>query len=163
MAAKRGRYPDGRHDRKLEGGMPSRVPLRHLSIRVPWHDPGWAGVVCKNPKANAACLALDRIRQTRKDNLEMSVAGKLLTSLPASPLPSPSVEIRVLAYASSPRSFLRSQAMRSGHLCFARATATPWNFIPPSLGTRSSKAFSMSVLLTMLFTNPILSLFTFGA
>ena len=25
-------------------------PLRHVSVRVPWHDNGWNGSVCKDPK-----------------------------------------------------------------------------------------------------------------
>ena len=29
-------------------------PLRHLSIRVPWHDNGWNGTVCRVPKHNGA-------------------------------------------------------------------------------------------------------------
>ena len=37
------------------------APLRHLSIRVPWHDAGWAGTVCNDPTANTACLVLKRI------------------------------------------------------------------------------------------------------
>ena len=32
------------------------LPLRHLSIRVPWHDSGWDGRVCQNPTANTSCL-----------------------------------------------------------------------------------------------------------
>ncbi len=33
-----------------------RYPLRHISIRVPWHDNGWMGTVCDNPEQNGACL-----------------------------------------------------------------------------------------------------------
>ena len=47
--------------RKADG---SRVlPLRHISIRVPWHDDGWNGCICKKPQSNTACQALDRIRE----------------------------------------------------------------------------------------------------
>ena len=31
-------------------------PIRHLSVRVPWHDSGWNGTVCVDPKNNVACL-----------------------------------------------------------------------------------------------------------
>jgi ATP-dependent exoDNAse (exonuclease V) alpha subunit len=58
------------------------LPLRHLSIRVPWHDSGWDGTVCRKPKENAACLALNRIRDGRNDDLEDSVAGQSLSDLP---------------------------------------------------------------------------------
>jgi ATP-dependent exoDNAse (exonuclease V), alpha subunit - helicase superfamily I member len=49
---------------------------------VPWHDAGWNGAICKDPKGNAACLALDRIRATRNDEQEVDSAEKLLTELP---------------------------------------------------------------------------------
>ncbi|MCR6640493.1 MAG: hypothetical protein NVV82_16215 [Sporocytophaga sp.] len=29
-----------------------RYILKHLSVRVPWHDRGWDGSICNNPKAN---------------------------------------------------------------------------------------------------------------
>lgn len=29
------------------------LPIRHLSARIPWHDAGWNGTVCKNPKDNS--------------------------------------------------------------------------------------------------------------
>jgi len=29
-------------------------PLRHISIRVPWHDTGWDGRVCTFPRLNGA-------------------------------------------------------------------------------------------------------------
>jgi len=28
----------------------------HISVRVAWHDSGWNGRICKNPKANAYCV-----------------------------------------------------------------------------------------------------------
>jgi len=39
--------------------------MAHLSIRVPWHDSGWAGTICARPLDNSACLALRRIGQQR--------------------------------------------------------------------------------------------------
>ena len=33
-------------------------PLKHISIRVPWHDTGWDGRVCAAPRLNGACLKL---------------------------------------------------------------------------------------------------------
>jgi hypothetical protein len=32
----------------------NKFPLRHVSVRVPWHDAGWAGVVCSAPALNGA-------------------------------------------------------------------------------------------------------------
>ena len=40
-------------------------PTRHISIRVPWHDNGWNGSVCKNQKFNTACLKLKNISNAK--------------------------------------------------------------------------------------------------
>ena len=61
--------------------MSSRLPLRHVSIRVPWHDAGWDGTVCRNPKGNAACLVLKEIRDSRNDDLEQELAGRSVATL----------------------------------------------------------------------------------
>ena len=44
-----------------------QLPLKHVSIRVPWHDSQWNGTVCQHPMENASCLVLSRIRETRDD------------------------------------------------------------------------------------------------
>ena len=43
-----------------------QLPLRHLSVRVPWNDTGWTGVVCKKPVENIACLILN-LKTLRND------------------------------------------------------------------------------------------------
>ena len=58
-----------------------RIPLRHLSVRVPWHDAGWDGTVCRAPRLNSSCLALNRIGATRNDALEEAHAGERLDEL----------------------------------------------------------------------------------
>jgi len=50
--------------------------LRHISIRVPWHDSGWTGCVCKKPADNVSCLILRRVREQRNDDVEKKLAGK---------------------------------------------------------------------------------------
>ena len=50
-------------------------PLKHISIRVPWHDTGWDGRVCAAPRLNGACLKLKGIAEKRDDDAE--VAGPL--------------------------------------------------------------------------------------
>lgn len=60
---------------------PEQRPIRHISIRVPWHDNGWNGEVCRAPKRNGSCLKLPRIAAERLDDQEESVAGKSLQSL----------------------------------------------------------------------------------
>ena len=46
-------------------GLDSRLPLRHMSIRVPWHDNGWSGTTCNEPELNCSCLRLPRISAHR--------------------------------------------------------------------------------------------------
>jgi ATP-dependent exoDNAse (exonuclease V) alpha subunit len=58
-----------------------RYSLKHLSIRVPWHDNAWNGSVCNNPKANGACLILKNCALNRDDEKEQALAGKLLSDL----------------------------------------------------------------------------------
>ena len=57
-------------------------PLKHISIRIPWHDTGWDGSVCSVPRLNGACLKLKQIAEKRNDNAEESVAGKSIKDLP---------------------------------------------------------------------------------
>ena len=53
-----------------------RYPLRHLSVRVPWHDDGWRGTVCQAPHLNGACTKITRIGREKKDEKEVRIAGK---------------------------------------------------------------------------------------
>ena len=61
--------------RVIEGAR--RIPTQHISIRVPWHDSGWNGRVCQNPRGNTHCVALPRIGDTKDDEWEISVAGEI--------------------------------------------------------------------------------------
>lgn len=56
-------------------------PLKHVSIRVPWHDRGWNGTVCKNPKKNSACLILKNCAMNRDDERENQLAGSRIDQL----------------------------------------------------------------------------------
>ena len=62
-----------------------RIPMHHLSVRVPWHDAGWDGTVCRLPRQNSSCLALNRIGSAKDDALEDSHAGELLHRVPVAP------------------------------------------------------------------------------
>ena len=55
--------------------------VRHLSMRIPWHDRGWDGHVCNKPLENSSCLTLNLIAESRKDEFEQSVAGKAFDDL----------------------------------------------------------------------------------
>lgn len=72
----------------------TEYPLRHLSIRVPWHDSGWDGRVCAAPRLNGACLKLKRIAEKRDDAAEEAVAGQSIKDLPEGKWP-PCVAERV--------------------------------------------------------------------
>ena len=47
-----------------------RLPLHHVTIRVPWHDRGWNGTVCARPLDNSSCLILPRIGEGRRDEVD---------------------------------------------------------------------------------------------
>jgi len=50
--------------------------VQHLSVRVPWHDSGWAGAVCRDPLANSSCVLLENVGRRREDEREVIAAGK---------------------------------------------------------------------------------------
>ena len=64
-----------------------RLPVRHLSIRVPWHDAGWAGTVCSRPSTNTACRVLPRIAESKDDAAEECIKGQSLAGLSPNQLP----------------------------------------------------------------------------
>ena len=41
--------------------------MKHISIRVPWHDSDWNGCVCKAPACNTFCKVLPRIAMARSN------------------------------------------------------------------------------------------------
>lgn len=55
--------------------------MRHLTVRVAWHDSGWDARVCAAPSRNSFCLALDRVREERNDAAEDALAGRPLSEL----------------------------------------------------------------------------------
>jgi len=48
---------------------------QHLSIRVPWKDNGYSGLVCDKPCYNNACLRLRNIADSRDDDFEETLKG----------------------------------------------------------------------------------------
>ncbi|MBU1297911.1 MAG: ATP-dependent RecD-like DNA helicase [Bacteroidetes bacterium] len=55
--------------------------MKHISIRLPWHDKGWDGCVCDKPSLNSYCKGFhsvnaDRIRREKKDKTEEKIAGE---------------------------------------------------------------------------------------
>ena len=49
---------------------------QHLSIRIPWKDNGYCGLVCEKPCYNNACLRLKNISDSRDDRLEETLKGQ---------------------------------------------------------------------------------------
>ena len=63
------------------------IPSQHISIRVPWHDAGWAGTVCNKPASNTACRSLRHIAKEKDDEAETNVAGVSFENLSPEQLP----------------------------------------------------------------------------
>ena len=61
--------------------------MKHISIRIPWHDNKWNGSVCRNPDSNPFCMALHNIATKRNVKEEQSVAGKAWSKLKQTLLP----------------------------------------------------------------------------
>ncbi|MFC7819975.1 AAA family ATPase [Streptomyces sp. NPDC057367] len=61
--------------------------MRHLTIRVAWHDTAWDGRVCAAPSRNGYCTDLQRIRVERDDAAEDAHAGRDVSTLSAEAMP----------------------------------------------------------------------------
>jgi hypothetical protein len=86
-----------------------RVPRSHLSVRVPWHDAGWDGTVCRAPRQNSSCLALNRIGAAKRDETEERPAGQFLDSVPHDEAP-PCFSERVSFLSARPQHRLARHA-----------------------------------------------------
>ena len=65
----------------------SKYELKHISIRVPWHDKKWNGSICDHAKNNSACLVLKNCSENRDDQKETTHSGKYLKDLAESDFP----------------------------------------------------------------------------
>ena len=74
--------PSENTEEQPEERQTARYPLRHLSVRVPWHDDGWRGTVCKAPNLNGACTKITRIGREKRDEVEVRIAGQSFENLP---------------------------------------------------------------------------------
>lgn len=48
--------------------------MKHLTVRVAWHDSRWDGTICTSPLDNSFCISLDRIRAEKDDLAETRIA-----------------------------------------------------------------------------------------
>jgi hypothetical protein len=60
-------------------GIGGGTVAQHISIRIPWKDNGYAGLVCAKPCHNNSCLRLKNIADNRDDNFEKTLAGCTMT------------------------------------------------------------------------------------
>ena len=88
------------------------LPLRHLSVRVPWHDSRWAGTICTSPLENASCLVLPRVRDGRDDDLEVEHAGESWDQI--APHARPPCMFERASFMSPARARVRGEAPISG-------------------------------------------------
>ncbi len=65
----------------------SQFPLRHISIRVPWHDAGWNGSICKEPVHNNSCLKLTNIAGSKNESFEAEHAGESIQQMDSKSFP----------------------------------------------------------------------------
>ncbi|WP_242272084.1 ATP-dependent RecD-like DNA helicase [Bacillus cereus group sp. BfR-BA-01310] len=65
-----------------------KYPIKHLSLRVPWHDNRWNGTICNHPRENSSCLILKNCALSRNDEKEESLAGKSIEELQQGQFPS---------------------------------------------------------------------------
>ncbi len=61
--------------------------MRHLTLRVAWHDNRWNGGICIAPAHNPYCIDLPRIREERNDPQEELDAERHWSDLPFERLP----------------------------------------------------------------------------
>jgi ATP-dependent exoDNAse (exonuclease V) alpha subunit len=101
-------------------------PLRHISIRVPWHDAAWNGSVCACPGRNTSCLKLKNIFETKDEEIEAEVAGKFIHEIESDQFP-PCVKERATFMADF--SFTRTHE----HPYTKRSKETHTHFRPTAL------------------------------
>lgn len=56
-------------------------PVKHVSIRVPWHDNHWSGTVCNQPRMNTSCLKLKSIADAKNEEAEELIHGRSIEEL----------------------------------------------------------------------------------
>lgn len=64
-----------------------RLPLAHLSTRVPWNDTNWTGQVCTAPAANHACTVLKNVKKRKDADAEERERGVAWSELDESQVP----------------------------------------------------------------------------
>ncbi len=108
------------------------LPVQHLTIRVPWHDSGWAGTFCQTCTANTSCMVLPRIATGRDDAFELLHAGESIEHLDRSQYP-PCVDEHGTFMAKFPLSlqkkhpYTESAKTTHGHFADTPYTIRPYS------------------------------------
>mgnify|MGYP000899676755 CR=1 FL=1 len=63
------------------------IPTHHLSVRVPWHDNGWNGKLCCDPRGNGSCMFLPRINESKNVAEEDALANEWIHEVAGNKLP----------------------------------------------------------------------------
>lgn len=61
--------------------------MKHLSVRVAWHDDKWKGTVCECPMQNTYCNQLPKIALGKDVSKEIAMKGKDWSEIPPDQLP----------------------------------------------------------------------------
>ena len=67
---------------------PSLFLTRHISIRVPWHDDEWKGIICRHPRDNSACIRLKNCKDGKAEERYAGPVAKIVTVSASNPLSS---------------------------------------------------------------------------
>ena len=109
-----------------------KLPLFHVSVRVPWHDTDWTGRVCASPGTNHSCTILRNVKENKDPVQEEADRGKPWTDVPD----------RLPPCVSERAGFMRTQAFThvrthryawNRHGAHAHFTETPQRMPPYSL------------------------------
>ena len=109
-----------------------QLPTQHLSVRLPWHDTGWAGHVCQFPSKNSWCMVLKGIRKGRNDAVEDRLAGRPWPELSKEQLP-PCLTERGAALNAEPYTitsrhpYAESSSSTHGHFAHNRFQLPPYS------------------------------------
>ena len=114
----------------IEGA--KQLPMHHLTVRVPWHDNGWDGTVCKNPCANTSCIVLPHIAENRDDILETEIAGASIQTLDLNKYP-PCVDEHGTILAHFPQSRIKSHPYKWATATHGHFADTPFTIQPFSV------------------------------
>ncbi len=63
------------------------IPTKHISVRVPWHDSGWNGKICRHPRDNGSCMFLPRINESKNADHEEGITEQWIHELHQDELP----------------------------------------------------------------------------